>query len=239
MVESAMAFYRDRLDINAPLHMAVLTRTQWAELISWQPYGIPGVEGNPPVIFMPATDDGLAAEDALSLHDRVSPTAQARLAAAGVSFDYAARRYVDLVGLHELGHAYAHAYGMRIPSRWLEEWVATYIAYAFMIDREPAMANLWEALLQVYVDAVQPEHMSLADFDRLYFGVGAQNYVWYQAQFQRRVSSAYRAYGLELLHILREEFHTPFTALLDPMAVIDRIEPHLPGFRVWANDLER
>jgi len=224
LIESAMAFYSNRLNINAPLHLAVLTRTQWNDLIPWQPYGIPGVAGNPPVIFMPATDDGLAAEDALSLRGRLSPTAQARLEAAGMSFEYAARRYVDLVGLHELGHAYARAYGIRVPSRWLDEWVATYFAHAFMVEREPAMSSLWQTVLQVYLDGVEPAYASLADFDRLYFGVGAQTYVWYQAQFQRRVAAAYDVHGLALLDVLREEFESSPAAPLDAALVISRLE---------------
>ena len=238
LIDSAMAFYSARLNVSAPLHLAVLTRAQWNDLIPWQPYGIPGVAGNPAVIFMPATDDGLAAEDALSLRGRISPATHARLEAAGVSFEYAARRYVDLVGLHELGHTYARAYGIRLPSRWLDEWVATYFAYAFMVEREPAMANLWRAVLQGYLDAVEPAYASLADFDRLYFGVGAQTYVWYQAQFQRRVAAAYDVHGLALLKVLQEEFGSPGVAPLDAALVITRLEQRLPGFRAWADELQ-
>lgn len=238
LVEAAMAFYRDRLGIEAPLHMAVLTREQWEGLIVWQPYGIPGVAGNPPVIFLPATDDGLAAQDALSLRERASPAALALLASSGLSFDEAARRHVDLVGLHELGHAYVRAFGIQPPSRWLDEWLATYLAYAFMRERSPASARLWEAVLQVYVDAVQPAHTSLADFDRLYFGVGAQNYVWYQAQFQRRVASAYEAHGVGLIPIVRDALAVSAAEPLTPAAMLDRLERRLPGFRAWAAELD-
>lgn len=73
-----MDFDREGLGLETPLHLAVLARPQWEALIGWQPYGIPGVAGRPPVIFMPAGDDGLAAEDALGLRDRVTPAVQAR-----------------------------------------------------------------------------------------------------------------------------------------------------------------
>ena len=100
------------------------------------------------------------------------------------------------------------------------------------------MASMWQAVLQVYLDAVQPAYASLADFDRLYFGVGAQTYVWYQAQFQRRVAGAYRVHGLALLTMLREEFGSPSATPLEPMVAIDRREQRIPGFRAWADELQ-
>jgi len=241
-VEAAMDFYRERLGVELPLHMAVLNRAQWGVLVPWQPYGIPGVAGQPPVIFMPAGDDGLAAEDALALKGRAKPDTQALLARSGLSFDEAARRYVDLVGLHELGHAMTRALGIRVPSRWLDEWLATYFAYAFLRERQPLQAHVWDGILQTYLDAVQPAHTTLADFDRLYFGVGANNYVWYQAQFQRRVAQAYEAHGLALVAVLREVLSAPTAegapALLSPATLIERLEPRLPGFRAWAAGFE-
>lgn len=181
LVADAMTHYRAALGIAddpaAPLQLAVLTRAQWAQVIRHQPYGIPGVAGRPPVIFMPAGDDGLAADDALALlrdEGRVAAATLRALADAGFDAETAARRHVDLVGLHELGHVYAQRFGIHAPARWLDELAASYFAYAYLRAHRPALARLWDGVLQAYLDAVQPAHRSLADFDRLYFGVGAQ-----------------------------------------------------------------
>lgn len=237
LIEAAMDFYRVRLGVEAPLHLAVLTRAQWDAVVRWQPYGIPGVAGRPPVIFMPAGDDGLAAEDALGLRQRLTPQVQARLAAAGLDFDAAARRYVDLVGLHELGHTYARAHGLHTASRWLDEWLASFYAYAFLQERRPAQARLWEAVLMLYRDGVVPEHRSLEAFDRLYFGVGARNYVWYQAQFQRQVEAVLARHGLAALEGVREALRA-LPAEPSARLVIEQLELRLPGFRGWAASLE-
>lgn len=50
---------------------------------------------------------------------------------------------------------------------------------------------MWDGILGAYRDAVRPKHTTLADFDRLYFGVGARNYIWYQARFQQMVRTAF------------------------------------------------
>lgn len=238
LIEDAAAYFRDTLGVEAELHLAVLTREQWQAVIRGQPYGIPGVAGRPPVIFMPATDDGLATTDALALKDRVAPSTLRRLADAGFSYEAAAARYVDLVGLHELGHVFTHQYGIRPDSRWLDELLATYFAYAYLRARRPDLVPLWEGVLQAYVDAVRPAHRSLADFDRLYFGVGAQNYVWYQAQFQVLVTRVYAARGLDLLRELRGAFAATSSVTPGAPLIVQRLEPLMPGIREWADALD-
>jgi hypothetical protein len=233
------AFFKDKLGVDVEITVALLTRPQWASLIRWQPYGIPGVAGTPPVVFLPATDDGLAAEDALGLHRGAGPEARRLLAEAGVSYEQAARRYVDLVALHELGHVLVRRLEIWPNSRWLDELLATYIGYAFMRERRPTQASVWDAVLQTYDDAVQPAHRSLADFDRLYFGVGARNYVWYQAQFQQLVRKVYAARGLLLLGDLRSTFSAPDRLPADPGLVVERLTPYMPGISDWARALNR
>ncbi len=142
LVQDAMQFFADSLGVMPELSLAVLGRSAWERTITWQPYGIPGVAGKPPVAFLPATDDNLAANDALGLEAGLSDSARALVAAAGHSWPDASRRYVDLVGLHELGHVFAGAYGIRTRSKWFNEWLATYFCYTYLRAKRPADARL-------------------------------------------------------------------------------------------------
>lgn len=238
-IDDAAAYFDDRLGIAGQLHLAVLTREHWGALIPGQPYGITGVAGRPPVLFMPAGDDGLTAEDTLALQARVAPATLQALTAAGNGDATAARRYVDLTGLHALGQASARRYGIQANSRWFDAWVASYFAYAYLRERRPALAALWDGVLQARVDAVRPAHTSLADFDQLGFDVGAQNYVWYQAQFQRRARQVFGARGIDFLVDLRMRFGTPSPVALTPERLLPRLEAVLPGFKAWADSLAR
>ena len=206
-------------------------------MIRWQPYGVPGVAGNPPVVFVPADDEGAAAEDALSLEARVSAEVKQGLALLGMSYAQAARRYVDLVALHELGHVYVDKLGIRPNSRWLNELLATYIGYAFMRERESEHAKLWDAMMQAYLEGVDPTWRRLSDFDSRYFGVGARNYVWYQAQFHSIVRRVYEERGLSVLAGLRRTFDTATTVPMEPALIIERLSPHFPGVRQWSAPL--
>lgn len=235
LVARAGRFYGDSLGIRADLSLAVLTRGTWDRLVTWQPYGIPGVAGEPAVAFLPATDDNVAADDALSIRSGVSAATVRVIESSGHSYDEGARRYVDLVGLHELGHTYAQAYGIRAPNHWLNELVATYFAYSFMRSREPEMARLWDGVLTGYVEAVSPEHRTLEDFDRLYFGVGPRNYVWYQSRFQEQVAAVYAAEGLGFIRDLRDAFGPTAAPAPSQAEVLRTLERLAPGFEAWAS----
>lgn len=243
LVAEAMGWYREKLGVEGGLTLVVMPRERWEALGVAQPYGIPGVgvsgvAGEPPVIFMPATDDGLAATDALALQPRVRPATLQTLRAAGYDYALAAHRHVDLIGLHELGHVFVRRFGIQPPNLWLDELLSTYFAHAFLAARHPAQATMFGGVLQAYIDAVQPAHRSLEDFERLYFRVGSLNYVWYQAQFHRRVVELHAAQGLAALEPMRAAFGLPRPVRPAPVALLAELEPLAPGFQAWAAVLE-
>jgi len=234
LVQDAQQFFADSLGISPELTLAVLDRPSWERVITAQPYGIPGVEGAPPVAFLPATDDNLAANDALSLEAEISDTARRLIRASGRTWTEASKRYVDLVGLHELGHAFAAAYGIDVPSKWFNEWLATYFCYTYLRAARPTDAKLWEGILQGYRDAAHPEHRTLDAFERLYFGVGAQNYVWYQARFQQQVQRVHDAQGVAFLRRLKQAFPRGATRVASGGELPQRLDAIEPGFGAWA-----
>jgi len=234
LVQDAMQFFADSLGVAPELSIAVLERPTWDRVIQWQPYGIPGVQGDPPVAFLPATDDNMAADDALSLEAAISDTARRLIAASGRTWAAASRRYVDLVGLHELGHAFAKAYGIQVESMWFNEWLATYFCYTYLRSARPTDAKLWEGILQGYRDAVHPEHRTIEAFERLYFGVGAQNYIWYQARFQQQVAAVHDAQGVAFLPKLKQAFPRGATQARTSEELVSRLNALAPGFSGWA-----
>ncbi|MDO9094685.1 MAG: hypothetical protein Q7U99_18855 [Rubrivivax sp.] len=237
LMAEATAYLDRRLGVKADVTLAVLDRARWEALITWQPYGIPGVAGRPPVVFMPATDDGAATQDALAIEARVDPRVKHDLGKVGLTYEEAARRYVDLVALHELGHVYINRLGIWPNSRWLNELLATYVGYAYMRERRPESAALWTAMLNAYLSAIRPERSSLAEFDQKYFGVGPQMYVWYQAQFQQLVQRVYDIHGLAVLNAMREAFSTPSSEPLEPAAIANRLKPFFPGLADWMREV--
>jgi len=228
-------FFADSLALPTTVRVALLSQADWHR-VSQVPYGVPYVQGG--VVFIPASGDGVIVDDFLRLEANASPAAHAKVAQTGLSFAQNARRMTDLIGYHELGHGYVDAYGIRAHARWFNEFLATYMAYAYLHRMQPAVARGWEAMLQAKLDAPAPAHTSLAAFDSLYIRVGPENYNWYQAAFALHAAEVFQAEGLGFLARVREAFPAvQGEARLDGETVLARLEQIRPGFRAWADSL--
>lgn len=238
LIRDMFALYEPRFGLAADLRLAVLTKSDWQSITRRLPYGVPAVGGDPPVAGIPATPDGAIHQTALVIRPRLSRSLLERIAAEGVSYERAAAVFVDLIGLHELGHHLAFQYGIELPSRWLHELTATYFSYGFLAEKRPDLQRIWDLVATgAYLEGANPAYRSLSDFEERYFGVGVETYCWYQAMFNRRVSEIWPQRGAAFLADLRREFpaRREGEELRAPEAdVIDRLEKIAPGFRVWA-----
>jgi hypothetical protein len=238
-VEEMMKFYEDKFDLKVNLYLAVLTRPHWIQVVQ-NPYGIPGVTGSPPVVFMSATTSGAIYFSALRLEDKISKKTIHRINSCGFTFEEGASEFVDLIGLHELGHLYTRNFGIRPPKIWLNEFIATYFSYAFLRERHPKLANLWDAMAtDAYIEGMTPKHKSLEDFERFYSGVGPDNYAWYQAMFNQRVAEVYAVKKLSFLEEVKAAFPEGLKESVSIETVINKLEQIVPGFIVWSKGFQK
>jgi hypothetical protein len=240
LIEDARDFYRKKLGFNVDLSVALLDRAQW-EKMTRVPYGLPFFSEPPHVAFLPATHDGVVAADTLALRNAATPKMLSRLRSAGYTFDQAAAKTVDLIGLHELGHTYAFQLGIRDgrPNKWLNEFLASYFAYAYLRERKPRLATVFQ-VMTAETSAVAPpqKHTSLSDFEKYYVGVGPSNYGWYQGRFFARVAEVYDAKKLAFIKEVGVAFPASGSAVLPIDTVLDRLEKIAPGFKAWAATME-
>jgi hypothetical protein len=239
LIEDAMRFYEEMLKIKPELSVAVLTKADWERVVEGTPFGFPFVSAAPHVVMLPATHDGAVVKAVTGLRGKASPTTLTKIEKAGFTFEQGAEKLVDLIGLHELGHVLTHAYGIRSPSLWSYEFLATYFAYAYLREARPEWATLFAAItydLQ-YRDADKPKYTSLEDFDRLYLKLGPANYGWYQSAFLGRVEKVYDARRLSFLEKMRDAYPLEKKEKEPPRVVLERLEQICPGFRAWEQSL--
>ncbi|MDF7813913.1 hypothetical protein [Hymenobacter sp. YC55] len=236
LMQEVKTFYQQQLQLDVPFSLAVLDSARWTSIYSEQGrpfYGVPWVSKKPYVAFLPATggriNEQLAAVEEKRRANPKKPVDSRRFAYGGTKLGVP-----DLIGIHELGHAYTDAYGINLQVAWLRELVATYFCYAYLRQQLPPQAAGWEAANHLFYRNVKPTYTSLADFDRLYFGVGPDNYGWYQAYFQQQVEHVYREQGLGFLRALPHAFPMSEPPVTDGEEALTRVEKICPGFRAWA-----
>jgi hypothetical protein len=235
MLEEAADFFADSLGVRAPVSLALLDEAHWTAMTPI-PYTFPFYAPSPGIIFLGATPEGIVSAGLRAGAEHLPAERLARIRDAGFTVEAASTAAVDLIGLHELGHLYVHAYGIQPPGHWLNEFLATYFGYAFLRRARPELAEMWLGIIPPPPGQRQP-HASLEDFDRMYFGVGPENYAWYQGMFAARVGEVFAAQGLGFLEGVRDAF--PVGAA-DPVAageVMARLERLHPGFAAWAAEM--
>ena len=226
-------YLRDSLGVHADLSLAVLAEPEWNQIWPF-PYGVPYVSlGAPWVVVMPA---------ALERSVMYASFSQAL-------GDEGAQTMIDNIGFHEVGHVYITEYlypdggSATPPLRWFDEFLAQYLAYAFLHELARDRVQVWDAFTEGMLAEPTPRYTSLTDFEDEYYGYlgtpeGTSNYGWYQSTFAKRAAEVYERRGLGFLATLKE--HLPWDQFEEwtTEAILVALEAIEPGFKAWAEQLE-
>ncbi len=232
LLNDADAFFADRLGVEPTFSLAVLGEADWGKI--WPiPYGLPYLSlGEPWVVVMPAD----AAKSILY------PELEGFLGSAR------AELMVDNIGFHEVGHVYASAaiypesLGGELPVRWFDEFLASYLAMAFLESASPTRASIWRDYVGQASQMPAPRYSSLADFEAEYYGFlgspdGAPNYGWYQAVFAQRVAEVYSERGADFMLDVQAALEELPPKDWTTESILTALESIAPGMQAWARQL--
>lgn len=238
MLEEAADFFDDSIDTEVAYTLAVLDERHWRALREGLPYGVPYTSvGEPWLVVLSAAPERSVVYQEHRQH----------------SDEAVAKRFVDLVGFHELGHLYTveyiypHLAGTSAPIGWFEEMLATYFAYAFLRNVYPEWATVWDTVIDRTVAfADQQRYTSLTDFEerqkdisRTSTGAVPSNYGWYQAAFHQRVRDVFQQQGLTFVVRIKRELPWQDVQEWTTEQLLTRLDRIAPGFLNWAEELER
>jgi hypothetical protein len=126
--------------------------------------------------------------------------------------------FVELITLHELGHAFEVLGGLRLPTFWLGELFANLALHTFVALRRPASMATLETFSLVGVGSeplaarLRAEgYSTLDEFEVHYPGsnepIDWLNYIWFQCRWQRLAAQMFEADGERALGRFWECFH--------------------------------
>jgi hypothetical protein len=236
------SFYKKKLGVDVPLSLAVLDRRQWDQVTQQYPFPVPSVDGSPLVALMPANwadGPGFFAKEA-----DIDPEAVATVKARGNDWTQATYQSADLIGGHELGHAFERAYGIVPGTHWLNEFLANYVLYAYLESQRRDLLWLLPVMRAGTHWSRPLEHVSLDDFESLYMQIltdtsPSDNYGWYQGQFFDQVEKVYAQKGIGFLKEVRAAFPAGSERFaLGNAETLRRLDKISPGFTAWAHSLD-
>lgn len=238
VLNEALQFFSDSLKVDLDFRLALLREEHWKEITNY-PYAIPHVsyEDSKAIAFQPLDQDGVVYDLMMSLKERITPELRQKVDNTGLSYEEFSAKMVDLIGFHEIGHPYADVYGIGQPARWFNEFVANYFLYAFLHTKYPDDARIWDLSTEVILDDYDPKHRTLEDFEEYYVRVGADNYGWYQANFESKANDLFEERGFSFIRELKANFPKGEGKLSNEV-IINRLDKMAPGFEEWSNVFE-
>ena len=193
-----------------PLVLAVLDERQWPLAGHELPYAMPSVHGDPPIALIAA--NWAAAKDFCpKVENAGNPAVLREISRHALTWDQANAQTGDSLCAHELGHAVIDAYGIVPGSHWLDEFLASYVWYAYICERHPEQLWLFD-VLQAGNQLERPQRfITPAELDKNYRTIvesdmQTNNYGWYQGQLIERVRQTYPVRRLNFLKEVRKAF---------------------------------
>ena len=232
LMGKAAAYLQTSLGVQTDLTLALLSEEDWHGVWPF-PYGLPYVSLQAPwVVVMPA--------------DPASSVLYPGFTSILGEVD--AATMIDNIGFHEVGHVYISAYlypeTLEVPPlRWLDEFLAQYLAYAFMKEAAPDRAVIWDTFTEGMLQMPGQRYTSLDAFEAQYYGYlsspeGSQNYGWYQSVFADKAASLFEKYGVDFLTTLKQQLDGSDLPSWNTDTAIEKLESIAPGFKVWQKNLK-
>lgn len=235
-LEAALAFFTAKLHVSLIINLAILNQTDWPlpnrqfQVPYGTPYSVPGL------VVMLATLD-FDKQVVAVLRSGLSAPQLRAVEAGGRTIEQQVQIYFEDIAYHEMGHLYEYAYGVKAPTHWVNEFLASYLMLAYLDEKQPARAKNMQRMSEAFVQAAHPEHTSLDDFERFYLGVSPMNYGWYQGQFALRVATVYPTEKLGFLDKMKTAFPFGSGPRLTSAEVLQRVDQLSPGFAAWEQQL--
>jgi hypothetical protein len=236
-----IAYYADVFHFSfSPITLAVLNSQQWPAVAGGGPYGMPSVDGtNPAVFVMPASWDEVTWM-AVPKRGQVPPDMLRRALANGRKWDLVKFEGCDGIGTHEIGHSIIRQLGIDPQAKWFNEFLASFVGYAYLKAKAPAQALSNEIFWTVGLNHSPHPFTKLDDFDARYDQLQQEfpgNYGWYQLALDQRVIEIYAQSGVEYLREVRKQFPEG-APTLDNAQLLNKLEKISPGWKAWAERLE-
>jgi hypothetical protein len=240
LLRRASDYFAPRLGIKATVWLVVLDEEGWKGLRRRGPYGAyygsPFSSPPPRVIGVPALPESSVVTKVMrSVRTNIPSDGLDTLRRILRSYDDAALATVDWFSLHEFGHALADTWGARSEARWLHEFLATYLASAFLADNDPNALAAWNVVSRALIDGTAPAARGLDDFNGRLVGGSIETYGWFQSQFVILASEILRHRGnTDLFSRMRASGLDVGTASVPTAELLGRLEQIVPGFQRWA-----
>jgi hypothetical protein len=220
----------------------VVNRDNWSRIFGPQFWGFAANAGAPGgagwVVIQPATGDGPLADLITSARSSAPAEDWRRLDSGSTTPEALALRHMDMVVVHEYGHLLVRsgAIPIRYGQRWFQEFLATYLMYAFLASNHPELAKLYDAWDRIVLETARDPITDVNRYDNPESVTPAQ-LLWFYAATGSRARACYRQRGLDLIRDLSKSLNVSGGWVMPNERLLPILESSCPGFERWTRDM--
>jgi hypothetical protein len=238
LLSGEMDFYANEFNVHfLPVTLAVLNPDQWKKVVIFA-YGFPSMS-RPPSIFTMPSDWSKSTAVPFPHKSDVDAATLKRIRVEGHRWEEFQYEGGDGIGTHEIGHSIIRQLAIVPQTHWFNEFLASYIGYAYLRAKAPKEILGNEIFWKVgYLNSPHP-HTDLNYMETNYVDLTTKeqiNYAWYQFALDQRLLEVYRQQGLNFLVKVKEGFPAGGPKL-DTDQVLNKLEAIQPGWKKWAENL--
>jgi hypothetical protein len=232
VLEKALDFYKDNLQIDIPISVAMfgtkeyqaLTISNWGKAGSYNQF-LPFVAAGPLAVMCLPVSEGSALDSMVHAAVKQSKALQS----SGIGPDEISRRFITLVGIHELSHIIENKVEIEQEVGWYSEFMANYIAYAFILQM-PSAAEMSGLINDFFYTKLKPTEKHFGGM----FNGTSDNYVWWQSSLQKRIDEMYPKPGIAFINQLANLRNNQ--QYFDDLYMLVAMDKISPGFLTWAKN---
>ncbi len=202
-VEKAELYFKKQLNIQPDYTLWILSRTDWKKFAHPNAiYGIPH--------FLPNGKLVVAAEDNEFWKRNIPPlqllppelVEKVKQVYTTSEQQVSLQAFFDLLAIHELGHAFQKAAGLKAQRNWMGELLCNVLLHTFIAENEPQLLPaliLFPAMTIQATDVTNLKYTRLNDFETYYNQIAQNhpdNYGWYQCKFHKAAEDIYNEGGV-------------------------------------------
>ena len=232
ILEKALDFYKVNLNIDIRISVAMFGPKEYQAftMINWGSAGLynrflPFVASGPPAVMCLPVSEGSPLDSIVHAAVKQSKALQS----FGISPDEISRRFITLVGIHELSHVIENEIEIEQEVGWYTEFMANYIAYSF-IQQMPPEKKMSDLINNFFYTKLNPTDKHFGGM----FNGTSDNYVWWQSSLQKRIDEMYSKTGLTFIYQLANLRNSQ--QYFDDLYMLVAMDQISPGFLAWAKN---
>ncbi len=148
LFESLLAFFQPRMKTKQQYSMAYLNKTDWAKVSGGQPFFVPFISPEPPMLML-SSDQQMVKGMMGMFKSKVPPDLNEALTRTGMTYESVTPLVIEVGGYINITSYFTTDIFGRLPKAWMNSVVENYLLQVWLGEKQPQLLQRWRLAMRV------------------------------------------------------------------------------------------